>query len=570
MKAIVKLYKDDAIKDDLNGEYEYLSSGAMGCAYRGNFGLESRCVIKFNRIPKQVKYQRENFFDSVREAIMGNFVRDGNLPESAARHWSQILGFGTVKGAIDLLEEKNGKNADRCNADLKDPSKTHVIMAFKSSGAVDLGAWLRFKQKLNAEEIRSIMFQLLWASYWPWVRYALVHADLKPDNIVLTVLDPPKTLRYNVGGHEFVIQNATISVALIDLGGAWIRFSDGEIPAICAGEKTFAKDPDVTSKYFTPIYEKNRNELVGNSQDLWALGMIMYCLAMEGERTQSSDPYHYEGDGRRPPDAIAVDETVKPHQALEYARMYVRIGLEKKLPANYLEAINKETLTSGMYVQTLLQKLGTEGLLLLYDLLEWDSLKRSRMGASFAGDDQFMYGLFHPFFVPYYAGRTLNESFPRRADAKKDIAPIIAKYQICPPPMKEQIQGAMVDVTEDEIISRVKSVLVGDIQILRDAFAFLLQNDVIFHHQPELQNLLRFTLNGELVATELPEDMPLVIIRVVIVALLLGLLQIQTTKLFSGLSDYVNNQDEKDEWGSNFLRQVEEKIFAKKGQIINV
>lgn len=420
--AFVKFFENNTLTNALTGEYEYLSSGAMGCAYSGNFENEKNCVIKFNRIPQKSKKEREESFqDSVREAIIGNFVHVENLPENVAQHWSQTLGFGIVKGSIPLLEGKNGEDAERCNKDLKKPDGVHVVLAFKSAGEMNLGEWMKFKGSLGEEDIRCIMFQLLWASQWAFQRFGLIHADIKPSNIVVRNHEP-KTMRYVVGGHEFVLQNATISVSIIDLGGAWLS-NDPDIE-ICG--TSFGKDPGIRTAFFSPIEEEG-NLPDRNSLDLWSLGMTMYCMTMQGENL-----YDYTSSGEMPPDAKKTDRN---SQGLEYARMQIRIGREKNIPYEYLEKVQKDVI-SRQYVSQLLKKLSPEGVLLLYDLLEWNNSIRAARNKL---------GTFHPFFVPFYAGRKEKGKYLPIAESTLFAKTVIGSYNVCAPG-ENQVKGKVFDV----------------------------------------------------------------------------------------------------------------------------
>jgi serine/threonine protein kinase len=158
-------------------------------------------------------------------------------------------------------------------------------------------------EKLNDtrdEVILSILFQLLFAVAAIQLKYGMVHADIKAENVLIKVIPPGGYWEYNVMGKKYVVPNHGYIVALNDFGSAAVVKPGFSEKNYGRRQAEVVYDDVKNSYYFRPFSTKfkpviGKNEKVISSQK--ALGENQFYKDFD---SRPSRPVDLEDMGRFP------------------------------------------------------------------------------------------------------------------------------------------------------------------------------------------------------------------------------------------------------------------------------
>ncbi len=352
------------------GPFTYVGGGTFGPVFRNSVG-------------DIVKIQQLTDIDAaVREVTISKLVS-----QNKQSHWFVLKDY-TVdsdpapQGILSAVGVPNEYDWIQ-----EDGPKLYLVQ--ESAGSVDLAQYLKAlgDTPLEGDQIRAILYQLLWGAYVAHSHYGIAHHDIKPENIMVEELDQPTTLTYAIPTGrpdevDYVEVPTKVVVRYIDVGTSRIDVSDrlpfGLSAAADAG---------------TPIYKSPDGEARGVASDLWAIGVVATALAATGRGFKfgnNSSPYTYN-TYKEPPvfyESSAADDGPSKGR------------LQPKTSMNNIvkEFVNEKNNPFKGLRDVVSNAMGRNGLLLLQDLFQPNVTDRMNFGIEDNG-----YGannaLFHPYFV---------------------------------------------------------------------------------------------------------------------------------------------------------------------------
>lgn len=154
---------------------------------------------------------------------------------------------------------------------------------------------LRTHPKMTAQDIKAVVFDIVWALYTAGALHGIHHGDLKPSNVVISA-SPTDTTRYikRADGWKdaYIRPPSQFRALLIDLQGVSVILDRGGNP-VAPFQFASVSTPNYTIDKTLPVVDR-----IAGAADLFSLGMLMcFVAAIRGNLDQT----HFVMNGESPP-----------------------------------------------------------------------------------------------------------------------------------------------------------------------------------------------------------------------------------------------------------------------------
>lgn len=240
-----------------------IGSGSFGCVFSAKYNQKQDVIVKFSK-------EAKNRDDFVHEALMLALL-NGN-PQ-----FPQLVAFLELSPKdIPAIYTKA-----KCLVVEQNNEEPFGVMVQQVAGTMTLADWIMSKKTkpIDVEDVRSIVFQVLWAIASVSIKYGVCLADVKPQNIMITETDRKQeqtfvAQRSTDGSFDVFRTSTKLIVKMIDLGGAYVQMKKKNKAA--TGWMVQYSSTVFTKEYAAPEVLK-KQEGIGEG-DLYAAGLVLLIL----------------------------------------------------------------------------------------------------------------------------------------------------------------------------------------------------------------------------------------------------------------------------------------------------
>jgi serine/threonine protein kinase len=264
------LFVDSATFTKTVTDPKLIGQGSFGCVFKAKYKKKEDVVVKFNKMDGDAAKRKDLVRDAVHESLMLALL-------NGTPQFPQLVAFSEIAPKDVPASYEQGK----CLVVDRAKKIAFVASVQEVAGTQTLAEWIigRKTKPVALDNVRSIMFQILWAIASVSTKYGVCLADVKPQNIMITKTDRKQEQVYYAKRSDesfdvFRVETDLI-VKIIDLGGAYVQ-TNGPDSFSGDGWSLTYNSTVYTAAYASPDVEKKKH---GTGEgDLYAAGLVFLIL----------------------------------------------------------------------------------------------------------------------------------------------------------------------------------------------------------------------------------------------------------------------------------------------------
>lgn len=264
------LFVDSATFTKTVTDPKLIGQGSFGCVFKAKYKKKEDVVVKFNKMDGDASKRKDLVRDAVHESLMLALL-------NGTPQFPQLVAFSEIAPKDVPASYEQGK----CLVVDRAKKIAFVASVQEVAGTQTLAEWIigQKTKPIALDNVRSIMFQILWAIASVSTKYGVCLADVKPQNIMITKTDRKQEQVYYAKRSDesfdvFRVETDLI-VKIIDLGGAYVQTNGPENFGGDGWSLTY-NSTVYTAAYASPDVEKKKH---GTGEgDLYATGLVFLIL----------------------------------------------------------------------------------------------------------------------------------------------------------------------------------------------------------------------------------------------------------------------------------------------------